>query len=129
MTLCSLEALQDLQHQAEFLKSITPRLYVLCCELMLDLAEIICHLLAITKHIGVLVFLENYSITIRRDRHHILLNIVDIHVALSKHISTLVNITLQEESYNVLVEALDFMLREEALLICDCLHEVWALLL
>lgn len=50
-------------------------------------------------------------------------------MALSQHITTFINVPLQEEGHNLLVETFDLVAREKAFLVCHCLNKVRALLL
>jgi len=129
MALRPLEAVHHLQHLSEFFKSIFPRTHDLHGELLLYMAEVVRNSFAVAHHSLILVFFEDAGVAFGRDVHHVFLDIVDVHVALAEHVAALVDITLDEEGHDELVEAADFVAREEALLIGHRLHPVGPLLL
>ena len=103
MTLSTIEAVKDLEHDTKFLQSISDLICIILSDLPLNETELVSHTLAIRHESREVFFLKDLWKAGRSQTHQILLNIVNIHVTLAKHVAALVNVTLDEECEDKLV--------------------------
>ena len=103
MALGSFEAVQNWEHDSQFRDRIFPALHILHSELVVDLIELVGHALALSHDLDELILLKHLRIAFWCQTHKVLFDVVDIHVALSQQVASLVDITLDEESYYQLV--------------------------
>ena len=124
MTLCAFEAIHDLQHDSQALKSILDLNHVSCPELQLRLVELVCHDFALPHKLKILLLLEDARHSVRRNAHDVFLNIIDTHMALAKDVTKAVHVSLDEKSEHKLIKALNFNTGHETFLIVYSLYKV-----
>ena len=103
------KAIKNLEHCSKPLKSFLQRRYFNRGYLLLNQTEVVRHLLAVLYHVKEVLLLEDACTAFWRDLLKILLNIVNLIVALSEQVAPLVNVSLHEERLDELVEAFDFV--------------------
>ena len=97
MALGAFKAIKDLKHYRKPSKSVFEMVGFWRAELHLNLYKLVGNVFAFHHHLCEFIFLEDLWLAHGCQAHQILLDVIKVHVALSKQIPTRVNITLDEK--------------------------------